>query len=309
MKSGRHKIVGLGEVLWDLLPDGKHLGGAPANFAHISNLLGDEGIVASRVGNDTLGRQAVHQLELLGLASDSIQRDPNLPTGTVNVEFQNDQPQFEIAGPVAWDFLEWTPAWRKLAAETDAVCFGTLAQRSPRSRETIRQFLSCTPAYALRVFDVNLRQSFYSVPTLLQSMQLAHIVKLNEGELPKVLQLLGLGPGADDPGSDLASSARRLVSGFGLTMVCVTRGAHGSVLVTDRSSSEHPGFPVRVVDAVGAGDAFTAGLVHHYLRGAALESINDAANRLGAWVASNAGATPMPQPAGLDRALAAVGTP
>src|SRR5882672_4515148 len=114
MKSGQRKIVGLGEVLWDLLPNGKHLGGAPANFAHISNLLGDEGIVASRVGDDALGHEAVRRLELLGLTGDSIQRDQNHPTGTVKIDFRDGQPQFEIAGSAAWDFLDWTPAWRRL---------------------------------------------------------------------------------------------------------------------------------------------------------------------------------------------------
>ncbi len=302
MKSPPCKVVGLGEVLWDLLPSGKHLGGAPANFAYISTLLGDEGIVASRVGDDHLGHEAIRQLELLGLPVDVIQIDPNHPTGTVNVEFQGGQPQFKIAAPVAWDYLEWTPKWQKLAAEADAVCFGSLAQRSPRSQETIRKFLSHTPTTALRVFDVNLRQSFYSAPTLVQSTQLAHILKFSEDEFPKVMQLFGL---AHE--EDLQSSAQRLLTRFDLRLVCITRGNRGSVLATHEDFSEHPGFPVKVVDAVGAGDAFTAGLVHHYLRGAALEAMNDAANRLGAWVASNAGATPVPHSTGLARALAAVG--
>ena len=301
MNKEKYKIVGLGEILWDLLPEGKHLGGAPANFAYITNLLGDDGTVASRVGSDVLGREATRQLTSLGLGTNFIQRDPERATGTVKVEMQGaGQPQYEIAAPVAWDFMEWTPEWLRLAGEADAVCFGSLAQRSAQSQQTIRQFLMHTPPDAVRIFDVNLRQSFYSAEILSESAKLAHILKLNDDELPRIMQLLGL----DHVGE--VSSARRLVSLFGLKLACVTRGDHGSLLVAGERTCEHRGFRIQVADTIGAGDAFTAGLVHHYLRGCALETMNDAANRMGAWVASHAGATPAPDSAGLTAALGSI---
>jgi len=301
MRKEKYKVVGLGEILWDLLPDGKHLGGAPANFAYITNLLGDEGTVASRVGSDALGRDATRQLSSLGLAATFVQKDSEHPTGTVKVDVHGGgQPKFEIAQSVAWDYLEWTPAWQELASEADAVCFGSLAQRSPQSQHTIRQFLQQTPASTVRVFDVNLRQSFYSLQILCESAKLAQILKLNHDELPQIMQLLDLGH------TDEASSARRLVSLFDLKLVCVTRGDRGSLLVTPDKVCEHRGFRIQVVDTVGAGDAFTAGLVHHYLRGCSLESMNDSANRMGAWVARHAGATPAPDSAGLASALASM---
>ena len=301
MKKDKYRVVGLGEILWDLLPNGKHLGGAPANFAYITNLLGDEGTVASRVGADALGREATRQLANLGLSTTYIQHDSEHPTGTVKVEVHGaGQPRFEIAQPVAWDSLEWTPEWQELASEADAVCFGSLAQRSPRSYQTIRQFLLHTPPATLRIFDVNLRQAFYSPQILFESAKLAHIMKLNHDELPKITQLLG------HSYSDEISSAQQLVREFGLKLVCVTRGDQGSLLVTGEQTCEHRGFRIQVVDTIGAGDAFTAALVHHHLRGCSLETMNDAANRLGAWVSSNAGATPTPDSAGLAYALAGI---
>ena len=299
MKKEKYTVVGLGEILWDLLPEGKHLGGAPANFAYITNLLGDEGTVASRVGSDALGREATRQLANLGVGTNFVQRDPERPTGIVKVEMHGaGQPRYEIAEPVAWDYLEWTPEWLKLAGDADAVCFGSLAQRSEQSHQTIRQFLMHTPPDAVRIFDVNLRQSFYSAQILCESAKLAHILKLNHDELPKIMQLLELDH------VDEVSSARRLVSMFDLKLACVTRGNHGSLLVAGERTCEHRGFRIQVADTIGAGDAFTAGLVHHYLRGCALETMNDAANRMGAWVASHSGATPAPDSAGLGAALA-----
>src|SRR6516165_11661542 len=159
----KKKVVGLGEVLWDLLPHGACLGGAPANFAYITTLMGDQGIVASRVGEDSRGLDALRQLEELGLDIDHVQTDRARPTGTVNV-CVDDQGQscFEIAEPVAWDYLQWTLDWQHLAETVDAICFGSLAQRSEASRETILRFLNAASPDTLKVFDVNLRQSFYS---------------------------------------------------------------------------------------------------------------------------------------------------
>ena len=193
MSTHRHKIVGLGEVLWDMLPSGRQLGGAPANFAYISTLLGNEGVVASRVGSDPLGAEAASRLATLGVTTDFLQKDAVHPTGVVQVEVDNaGQPKFEIAAGVAWDFLEWTPDWQNLAGQADAICFGSLAQRRLRAARTIRRFIKTTRSEAVRVFDVNLRQAFFSRAVLEESMELAEIVKLNDHELPRVMQLFGL---------------------------------------------------------------------------------------------------------------------
>jgi len=280
-------IVGLGEVLWDMLPAGKQLGGAPANFAYMARLLGDRGVVASRIGDDALGTELRDTLTKLGLENSFVQSDPEHPTGTVKVEIdRNGQPSYEITESVAWDYLEYTREWQLLACQADAICFGSLAQRSPKSRETIRTFLKAARPDAVRVYDVNLRQNYYSANLIAESSQFADIVKLNDGEFPRVMQLLGL------TYDDEVSSAQRLLHATGVRLVCVTRGSQGSLLVEANASNEHPGSSVQVVDTVGAGDAFAAALVHHFLRGSSQAVMNEAANRIGAWVVGQVGATP-----------------
>ncbi|MFZ0909598.1 MAG: carbohydrate kinase [Candidatus Acidiferrales bacterium] len=294
MAEKNHVVVGLGEVLWDLLPAGKQLGGAPTNFAYITNLLGDRGIVASRVGNDDLGREARDTLEKLQLSTANLQLDPVHPTGTVKVQVDAaGQPKFEISENVAWDFLAWTSEWNALAREADAVCFGSLAQRSLASRKTILEFVKATRPSATRIFDVNLRQAFFSAEVLAESANSADIVKLNDDELPRVMALLGI------QHRDEETSAGDLLRAFGLKLVCVTRGAKGSLLVNEAGSHRHPGYQIKVADTIGAGDAFTAALVHKYLRGAPLATMNNAANRVGSWVASQIGGTPEPSAAQL----------
>jgi len=297
----RKRVVGLGEVLWDLLPERTCLGGAPANFAYITTLMGDQGIVASCVGEDSRGLDALRRLEELGLDIDHVQTDREHPTGTVKVELDaKGQARFEIAHPVAWDFLHWTLDWQHLAEKADAVCFGSLAQRSPESRETIRRFLAATLPGTVRVFDVNLRQAYYSQEILAQSMKLSDVVKLNDDELPKIMSLSGI------PHKDELSSAQRLLQKYDLKMVCVTRGGRGGLLVRGKDVSEHPGFKIRVADTVGSGDAFTAGLVHEYLHGASLSLMNEVANLVGAWVASEVGAMPTPKRGALEHSLAEI---
>ena len=292
------KIVGLGEVLWDMLPGGAALGGAPANFAYITTLMGHRGIVASRIGQDSRGAEAFGRLRDLGLDVGYLQTDSTQPTGTVQVEVDNHgQPRYDIRYPVAWDFLEWTAAWANLAKEADAICFGSLAQRSAESRATILAFLKAAAGATAKVFDVNLRQTYYSSDVVAESLQLADIVKLNDEELPRIMRLVGL------PHTDEESSAQRLLETYDLNLVCVTRGGRGSLLLRGRERSQHPGYLVRVADTVGAGDAFTAGLLHEYLRGAPLEEMNETANALGAWVASEVGAMPNPKGGTLEEAL------
>ncbi|HUJ30958.1 MAG TPA: carbohydrate kinase [Candidatus Acidoferrum sp.] len=292
MRDAARTIVGLGEVLWDLLPQGKQLGGAPANFAYMASLLGHRGVVASRAGTDQLGQELTRKLADLSLDRSFLQFDSGRATGTVKVHLDaGGQPAYEITQNVAWDFLEWWPEWQRLAAEADAICFGSLAQRSPQSRATIRAFLSGARPSALRIFDVNLRQEFYSADVLSESLRLANVAKLNDLELRVVIEELKLEFGSE------RSAAETLRRAFGLKLVCITRGVNGSVLVAENESDEHPGFPVRVADSVGAGDAFTAALAHHLLAGSSLKTTNEAANRMGAWVASHSGATPAPDAA------------
>jgi fructokinase len=295
-------IVGLGELIWDILPDGKQLGGAPSNFAYISSLLGNRAVVASRVGNDELGREASDRLMRTGVSTAWIQVDSDHPTGIVTVTVdQHGEATFIPNENSAWDHLEWTSSWSRLAESCDAVCFGSLGQRSPESRLVIKEFLRSSKS-SVRVFDVNLRHSFFTRDLLSDSLELATIVKLNSEELPAVASMLDVGAGSD------RSMALALLKRFDLDLVAVTRGAEGSLLVTQKKADEHPGFRVRVVDTIGAGDAFTAGLVHFYLHNAPLDLINEMANRLGAWVATEKGATPTPPAGNLGEVLGKIET-
>ena len=280
-------MIGLGEVLWDILPSGKALGGAPANFAYMTKVLGDEGIVASRVGNDELGREACEVIQRLGLNTSYLQQDNQHQTGTAAVSIDAaGQPNFTIQESVAWDFLQWTAEWEELSSRADVICFGSLAQRSPESALAIDLFLQNAPAKALRICDVNLRESFYNKDVLRKSFQHAHIVKLNEQELLQISSLLNLGDGTEE------ALAKRLLAEHGLRLVCITLGDRGSLLVSEDQTVEHRGFRVKVADAVGAGDAYTACMAHHYLRGHSLWEISESANRFASWVATQTGATP-----------------
>lgn len=284
----RALMVGVGELLWDLLPSGKVLGGAPSNFAYMCRVLGNEGIVASRVGDDVMGRAARDALLVRGLDASHIQLDAEHKTGTAQVVIDSDgQPRFTIADSVAWDYLQWTPEWEKISRVTDVVCFGTLAQRSQTAAQTIMQFLQQIPAEALRICDVNLRSPFYSLEALDRSLRCAQIAKLNEQELHKVAAMFQL------KGSGEESLARSLLTGFELQLVCITRGARGSLLVSKTESVEHDGIKVKVADAIGAGDAFTACVAHSYIRGRSLDEISEMANRFASWVATQSGATPV----------------
>jgi fructokinase len=302
-----HLILGIGELLWDVLPKGPRpggvpiagcssvgfLGGAPANFTVMAGRLGNHAAILSRIGRDDLGRAAVEQLDPLPAATEFLQVDPAHETGRGTVSIRSGQPEFIIHEPAAWDFLELSDEWVKLAERADAICFGSLAQRSLESRQTIQTLAAQTQATCVRVFDVNLRAPFYSSEVVQESLELATVMKMNDTEVPLVLGLLGLqafdplAPGA------LRAGAERLLEEFPtLRMVAVTRGGAGSLLVTRDAWHEHPGIPVKVADTIGAGDAFTAAMTHYLLRGADLATLNDAGNRWGSWVASQQGAMP-----------------
>ena len=286
-------ILGIGELLWDILPEGPRLGGAPANFTVMAGRLGNHALILSRIGRDDLGREAVRQLEPLPADTGNLQTDPSHETGRVTVSFVNGQPEYIIHQPAAWDAMEPSEQWLKLAERADAVCFGSLAQRSLESRDTIHALAGRTSSRCQRIFDVNLRAPFYSAEVIRESLGLATVVKMNDAEVPLVLSLLGLPVEEDSPAGVLRAGASRLLSEFpSLQLVAVTRGGHGSLLVARGQWHEHPGYPIKVADTIGAGDAFTAAMTHYLLRGAGLATLNEAGNRWGGWVASQSGAMP-----------------
>jgi fructokinase len=279
-------LVSIGEVLWDLLPGGRQLGGAPANFAYHACALGAEARLISRVGSDDLGREALGRLQALQVPTDCIEMDPKLPTGTVDVQVAADgQPQFTIRENVAWDALSGKSESQLAVAAADAVCFGTLAQRSEPARSTIRSLVAAAPAKALRILDVNLRQHYFSKPLIEESLALANVLKMNDAELPRLAGMFQL-PG--DERAQIAELARR----FDLRVVAYTRGGRGSLLFSEGRWSDHPGTPTKIVDTVGAGDSFTAAMTLGLLAGWSLDEVNRRASEVAAYVCSQPGGTP-----------------
>jgi fructokinase len=280
------RVVGLGEVLWDLLPDGPQLGGAPANFAYHANALGARAQVLTRIGNDRFGHEILERFKAMELPPGTVQLDDQAPTGTVTVTLNgNGVPHFVIHENVAWDRLEITKSATDAVRQADAICFGTLAQREPASRATIQRLVSASSANALRVFDINLRQQFYSREIIEQSLVLANVVKLNDVELPILTEIFRLG---DSPEQQMEKLARE----FGLRLVALTRGPNGSLLFQRDRWSQQPPLPVQVVDTVGAGDAFTAALVMGLLAEMDLDAVHAAAAEVAGYVCTQAGATP-----------------
>ena len=295
-----HLILGIGELLWDIVPDGMRLGGAPANFAVMAGRLGNHAAILSRIGRDDLGRQAIDRLDPMPVETGFLQVDQLHETGRVTVSLEGGEPHYTIHEPAAWDFLELSDEWIQLAARADAICFGSLAQRNRQARQTIQTLAAEASAKCIRVFDVNLRAPFYSAEVLQESLELATVVKMNDVEAPLVLDLLDLaieeapvtGETLSTP-EYLRAAAECLLAEFpSLQLVAATRGSRGSLLVTRDEWNEHPGFPVKVADGIGAGDAFTAAMTHYMLRGADLATLNEAGNRWGGWMASQSGAMP-----------------
>ena len=302
-------ILGIGELLWDLLPEGPRLGGAPANFTVMAGRLGNHAAVLSRIGRDDLGRKAVETLDPLPADTSHLQVDPAHETGRVTVSIQDGQAEYVIHEPAAWDSMELTDDWVQLAERADAICFGSLAQRSRESRQTIQTLAAQTSASCVRVFDVNLRAPFYSSEVVQESLELATVMKMNDAEVARVMSLLGLPAEQEAAEETLQPSCERLLAEFPtLQMIAVTRGGQGSFLLTRDAWHTHPGIPAKVVDTIGAGDAFTAAMTHYMLRGADLETLNEAGNRWGAWIASQSGAMPfLPDQARLSIASAIEG--
>lgn len=291
--SGPFIVVGLGEVLWDMLPEGKQLGGAPANFTYHAQALGARGYVVSAVGQDELGQEILDTLGYHGLATDYVQRDKAHPTSRVSIEMDAEGvPAYNIHEGVAWDFLNFTERDAALAREAHAICFGSLASRNRHSQESIRKFLEAAMPGCLRVFDVNLRQRYYSQELLLGLLEHAEVLKLNEDELPVLADLLNI------PGST-KDRMEALVKRFALDCIALTRGGRGSLLMTPDGLEVHKGVRVEnMADTVGAGDSFTAMVVTGLLNGWPLDEISERANQLAGHVCGHHGAM-APHPEGM----------
>ena len=279
-------VVGIGEVLWDLLPSGPQLGGAPANFAYHAHALGAQAKVVTRVGNDALGREILDRFRSMGLSEKGVQVDQSASTGTVAVTLSGDgNPHFTILESVAWDCIAATSEALDAVREASAVCFGSLAQRNPSSRAAIQKLLTAVPTAALRVFDINLRQSFYSCEIIEQSLKLPNLLKLNDGELVAVSEMFSLRGNSEQ-------QVKALADQFGLRAVVLTRGADGSLIYERGRWSEQRPKPVHMVDTVGAGDSFTAALVLGLLHEEDLDSAHAFAAEVARYVCSCVGATP-----------------
>jgi fructokinase len=276
-----YKIIGIGELLWDMLPSGKQLGGAPANFAYHTN-----GILVSAIGNDELGKEILTKLDSLSLNKDYIHINNEKPTSTVSVELdEQGKPTYIIHENIAWDFIPNTAELMQLAKTADAVGFGSLAQRSAMSHNTIQAFLKATPTNTLRIFDINLRQSYYDKAIIESSLQLANILKINDEELPIVAEMLTLS------GDDEIAIMKSLSNKYELNLIALTKGDKGSILYTKEQTSIHKGYPTTIEDTIGAGDSFTAALTMGLLKQHDLDKINDHANRVAAFICSQKGAT------------------
>jgi fructokinase len=280
-------IVGVGEVLWDVLPGGEHFGGAPANVAVHAAALGAEAWLVSAVGQDARGQAALERLAAANVDTTAVARLADHSTGVVHVSGDTaGQPSYQIAPNSAWDFIPWSSSVERAAQRADAICFGTLAQRSPVSRATIRRAVAATPHMTWRLCDLNLRQGHYNDDVIIESLTLANAVKLNAEELPVVARLCG----ADRaPAEDCL---RALCDRFRLRLAALTRGAEGSLLVTPPAVSDCAAPSTQIADTVGAGDAFTAALLVGILAGRALADVNRRANAVAAFVCSRPGATP-----------------
>lgn len=284
----KYTIVGIGEVLWDIYRDHRHVGGAPANFAIHAAQLGDEGLLVSRAGDDGMGRELIQALRQRRLPVEAIQIDEKKPTGTVMVSLDvKGVPSFRCSQDVAFDYLQFTPELERLAQNCDAVLFGTLAQRSPATRKTIWRFLQ-SAKNAVRIFDVNSRASAEALREIVPpSLEAATVLKVNRHELDMMQVILRR-----------EGEARRkfidfLLKKYHLKLVAVTYGEGGCEIFDGQTACKVDGLTVQEIDTTGAGDAFAAGLIHKLLRGAALRESAEYANLLGAFLCTQSGATPI----------------
>jgi fructokinase len=280
-----NSILAYGEVLWDLLPAGPALGGGPLNFGYRLSSLGDPVIMVSRLGRDDLGERAAHEIRALGMDAGFLQWDDTRPTGTVPVELDSQgHPRFTILPDVAYDEIETTPNLLALAARARCICFGTLIQRSARSRDTLTNIMQAAPS-AFKALDINLRKDCYSADTIERSLTLADALKLNDDE---ILALAGPAGLPTEPREFVRAALDR----WSLQVCVVTLGARGACgASSDGQIADAAGRPAQIVDTVGAGDAFTAGLIHAWLGGQTLAQALELGNVMGALTAGRRGGT------------------
>ncbi|WP_392391926.1 carbohydrate kinase family protein [Parabacteroides acidifaciens] len=285
MQSNNKKpvVVGIGELLWDMLPTGKKAGGAPINFVYHASRLGAEGYAISAVGDDELGHEILKELDNNSIQY-LIEKVP-YPTGTVQVTLQNGIPDYVINERVAWDHLSPTSNAIDLAERADAICFGTLGQRSAQSRETIQAILSFAPDEAYRCFDINLRQHYYTKELIEESLYLANVFKINDAELAVLRDMFRL------EGTD-KEVAKWFIERYNLRMLVLTAGASYSTIYTVKEESTLQTPEVQVADTVGAGDAFSGALIISLLKGASLKEAHEFAVKTAAYVCTKEGAWP-----------------
>lgn len=275
-------IIGIGELLWDMLPSGKKAGGAPVNFAYHAFGSGAESYAISAVGNDLLGDEIMKEIEKIGIQH--LVERVDYPTGTVRVDLKDGNPNYKIIENVAWDHMPLTEGMMELAGKTDAICFGTLAQRSEESRNAIQTMLSLVPLSAYRIFDINLRQHFYSRKIIIDSLNQCNVFKINKEELVIVEEMF------DVPASDEKASCKWFMEKFDLKFMILTAGADYSLIVTPESDSLIRTPRVKVVDTVGAGDAFTGAFISAILSGKSFKEAHRFAVDRSASVCTHAGA-------------------
>ena len=282
-------IVGLGEALWDCLPNGSKLGGAPANFAYHTSQFGFEAYAVSALGNDALGDQTVKEFDEKQLRY--IMPRVAYPTGTVQVTLdQQGVPTYDIKQGVAWDNIPFTPEVETLAKRTDCVCFGSLAQRSEVSRTTINRFIDAMPNASLKIFDINLRQNFYTKEIIQDSLRKCDILKINDEELVTIGRLFNY------PGLDMENKCWLILGKYNLKMLVLTCGTNGSYVFAPAEKSFQPTPHVDVVDTVGAGDSFTGSFAAAILSGMPLADAHRLAVEVSAYVCTQQGAMPrLPQ--------------
>ncbi|MBL7965412.1 MAG: carbohydrate kinase [Prolixibacteraceae bacterium] len=280
------KIAAFGELLWDILPSGKVLGGAPANFIYRINSFGDEGSLLSKVGDDKAGKEAREALKKLGLSDENIQTDYEFPTGSVKITIdKNGIPDFNIITDVAYDHIEINSEMMEAFSQADCVCFGTLVQRYGISKNTLRELIHEAPD-VVKFLDVNLRKKCYTATTLEDSLRMANILKTNDEELLITKDLLGL---KNESLRDLADEA---LEKFNLDIILCTLGSNGAFCLTKEGIFYYdPGYQISLGDTVGAGDAFSAGFVHYYMNGYPIDDALRFGNAAGAMVATTTGAT------------------
>lgn len=287
MKTKRNLVVGIGEALWDILPEGKKLGGAPANFAYHVSQFGLESMVVSAIGKDKLGNEILENLSEKKLIM--LIEEVQYPTGTVQVELDNEGiPCYDIKENVAWDNIPFTDKLKSIAEKTTAVCFGSLAQRNIVSRETINTFLNLIPNKKgiYKIFDINLRQGFYTKEILCRSMEQCNILKINDEELVTVSRLFGY------PGIDLQEKCWILLAKYNLEMLILTCGVNGSYVFTPGNVSFVETPKVEVADTVGAGDSFTAAFISALLIKKSVREAHQLAVNVSAYVCTQNGAMP-----------------